>query len=141
MYFWFSRLRNSLASKILLLIALILILCLGLHLWGTMHFLNKYTAAKLSIEADRLSKTILLSTRYAMMANARSEIDQIVSDIAKHPDITFVRIYDKQGVIRFSNAQGEVGTQVLTDAPACSACHSVEPPKAFDVGRTYQNIY
>jgi histidine kinase len=131
MYFWLSRLRNSLAAKVLLLIALVLILCLGLHSWGTMHFLNKYTAAKLSIEADRLSKTILLSTRYAMMANARSEIDQIVSDIAKHPDITSVRIYDKQGVIRFSNVQSEVGTQVATDAPACSACHSVDPPKVF----------
>lgn len=131
MYFWLSRLRNSLAAKVLLLIALVLVLCLGLHSWGTMHFLNKYTAAKLSIEADRLSKTILLSTRFAMMANARNEIDQIVSDIAIHPDIASVRIYDKQGVIRFSNIQSEVGMHVATTAPPCSACHSIEPPKVF----------
>ncbi|SIO40767.1 PAS domain-containing sensor histidine kinase [Halodesulfovibrio marinisediminis] len=129
MYFWLSRFRNSLAVKVLLLIALVLILCLGLHSWGTMHFLTKYTASKLSVEADRLSKTILLSARYAMMANARNEIDQIVSDIAKHPDITSVRIYDKQGVIRFSNIRGEVGTQVSKETPSCSACHSTEPPK------------
>lgn len=129
MSFWLSHFRNSLAVKVLLLIAVVLILCLGLHSWGTMHFLNKHTASKLSIEADRLSKTILLSARYAMMANSRSEIDQIVSDIAKHPDITSVRIYDKQGVIRFSNLQKEVGTQVSMDTPACSACHITEPPK------------
>ncbi|WP_290922522.1 PAS domain S-box protein [Halodesulfovibrio sp.] len=129
MYFWLSRLRNSLAAKVLLLIAVVLILCLGLHSWGTMHFLKKHTASKLSLEADRLSKTILLSARYAMMANSRNEIDQIVSDIAKHPDITSVRIYDKQGVIRFSNRADEVGTQVSMDTPACSACHVVEPPR------------
>lgn len=130
MYFWLSRFRNSLAVRVLLLIAVVLILCLGLHSWGTMHFLNKDNASKLSIEADRLSKTILLSARYAMMANSRSEIDQIVSDIAKHPDITFVRIFDKQGVIRFSNIQKEVGTQVSMDTPACSACHVTVPPKS-----------
>ncbi|OBQ46106.1 PAS domain S-box protein [Halodesulfovibrio spirochaetisodalis] len=131
MYFWLSRFRNSLAVKVLLLIALVLILCLGLHSWGTMHYLNKHTASKLSIEADRLSKTILLSARYAMMANARSEINQIVSDIAKHPDITSVRIYDKQGVIRFSNMHSEVGTKVAKDAPPCLACHAVNPPRVF----------
>lgn len=130
MYFWLSRFRNSLAVRVLLLTAVVLILCLGLHSWGTMHFLNKDNASKLSIEADRLSKTILLSARYAMMANSRSEIDQIVSDIAKHPDITSVRIYDKQGVIRFSNVQKEVGTQVAMDTPACSACHVTVPPKS-----------
>lgn len=130
MYFWLSRFRNSLAVRVLLLTAVVLILCLGLHSWGTMHFLNKDNASKLSIEADRLSKTILLSARYAMMANSRSEIDQIVSDIAKHPDITSVRIYDKQGVIRFSNVQKEVGTQVAIDTPACSSCHVTVPPKS-----------
>ncbi|WP_430735363.1 PAS domain S-box protein [Halodesulfovibrio aestuarii] len=129
MAFWLSRFRNSLAVKVLLLIAVVLTLCLGLHSWGTMHFLSKHTASKLSIEADRLSKTILLSARYAMMANARSEINQIVSDIAKHPDIASVRIYDKQGVIRFSNYQDEVGTQVSMDTPSCSVCHITEPPK------------
>ena len=129
MHFDFSRFRNSLAVKVLLLIAVVLVLCLGLHSWGTMHFLTNDSSSKLSIEADRLSKTILLSTRYAMMANAREEIDQIVNDIAKHPDITAVRIYDKQGVIRFSNSKKEVGTLVALDAPACKACHATDPPK------------
>ncbi|MCG8529900.1 MAG: PAS domain S-box protein [Desulfovibrionales bacterium] len=110
--------KHSLAVKILAVIALVLIVCLGLHSWGTISFLQSHAHSKLSVEANRLSKTILLSTRYAMMVNARGDLHQIVQDIAEHPDITFVRIYDQQGVIRFSTFGHEVGKAVSKDAVA-----------------------
>lgn len=77
---------------------------------------------------DRLTNTIRLGTHYAMMLNSRDDITQIIANIGTQPEIRNIRIYNKQGEIKFSNRADEVDTRTNIKAEACDICHRTEPP-------------
>lgn len=80
--------------------------------------------------ADRLSETIKLGTHYAMMLNARDNINQSIQNMGKQKTIEHIRIYNKEGEIKFSNETAEVGEKTNIKAEACYICHKTEPPLA-----------
>ena len=59
---------------------------------------------------DRLTNTIRLGTHYAMMLNSRDDINQIINNISRQKEIETIRIYNKEGQIKFSNQPSEVET-------------------------------
>ena len=79
-------------------------------------------------EADRLGNTIKLGTHYAMMLNSRDDIIQIIQNISRQKEIENIRIYNKEGQIKFSNRAEEVDRITNIKAEACFACHKQEPP-------------
>lgn len=79
-------------------------------------------------EADRLGTTIKLGTRYAMMINSRDDLNQIITNIGTQPGIQAVRIYNKEGQIKFSNIRSEVDTVTNIKSQACYVCHQTTPP-------------
>jgi len=125
----FRFLRASLAVRILVITGITLFVCLGLHAWLSIRYQHSHAARELVAGADRLGQTILLGTRYAMMGNARHELDQIISDVAKQPDIVSIRIYNKAGEIKFSNHPEEIDTRTDIRDTACHACHVTDTPK------------
>jgi two-component system NtrC family sensor kinase len=76
--------------------------------------------------AAQLSEAIINSTRFAMLKNMPSYIDQIVEDVGTHADIEKVRILSKNGTIIHSSYTAEIGTQIDQAAEACLACHRNE---------------
>ncbi|UZP68338.1 PAS domain S-box protein [Desulfovibrio mangrovi] len=122
-------LRASLAVRILAITGITLFVCLGLHAWLSIRYQHSHAEKELIAGADRMGQTILLGTRYAMMGNARHELNQIISDVAEHPDIVSIRIYNKAGEIKFSNHPEEVDTRTDIRATACHACHVTDTPK------------
>ena len=123
-----KKLRNSLITKLLLSVGAIVLVCFCL--WGL--FNNRYLKQKvmddLTMNVDRLSNTIRLGTRYAMMLNSRDDIKQIINDVARQNDIENIRIYNKDGEIKYSNRPEEVDQQTNIKAEACYICHKIEPP-------------
>jgi histidine kinase len=79
-------------------------------------------------ESDRLSRTVINATNNSMLEDDPESTRRIISEIAGMESISDIRIYNHDGVIKFSNQQGEVGTKVHTKAEACFACHSEEKP-------------
>ncbi len=77
---------------------------------------------------DRLSNTIKLGTHYAMMLNSRDDINQIINNIGKQQEIKNIRIYNKEGQIKFSNIASEVDLITNIEAEACYICHKTDPP-------------
>ena len=81
------------------------------------------------IEAeDRLGTTILLGTQYAMMTNSRDDIAKIINDISSQPEIESIRIYNKEGEIKYSNDQEEIDRLTNIKDEACFVCHRTDPP-------------
>jgi len=78
---------------------------------------------------DRLTNTIRLGTQYAMMLNSRDDITQIIANIGKQKEINNIRIYNKDGKIKFSNRTAEVDQATNIEAEACYVCHRTEPPR------------
>ncbi|MGD8882776.1 MAG: PAS domain S-box protein [Desulfobacterales bacterium] len=77
---------------------------------------------------DRLTNTIRLGTQYAMMLNSRDDINQIINNIGRQKEIETIRIYNKEGQIKFSNQPSEIETTTNIKDEACYICHRTDPP-------------
>ena len=123
-----NNLRNSLVLKLILSVGITMLL--GISIWA--YFSIKYQREKITenkvLCADRLSTNIKLGTHYAMMLNSRDDINQIIQNISKQKGIENIRIYNKEGVIKFSNKTSDVNERTNIKAEACDICHRTEPP-------------
>jgi histidine kinase len=119
--------RNSLITSLVLAVGLTLLV--SISAWA--YFSIRHQKTRVMQEAlervDRLSNTIILGTHYAMMLNSGEDIHQIISNIGRQDEIASIRIYNKEGTIRFSNRDAEIGRQTTIDSEACSICHAVKP--------------
>jgi len=124
---------NAVIHKSLLLKLLVSVgslLLLSLSVWGFFNFryMQKKMVDNITAGTLRLSNTIRLGTHYAMMLNARDDIRQIINNISKQHDIVNIRIYNKQGEIKFSNQDAEIDTVTNIKNEACYICHRSDPP-------------
>lgn len=109
---WGRRLRGlpggSLAAKVVAASGAALFLGVLVLSLGSIRYQREHLHDELAAGGDRLGTTIRLGARFAMMLNARDEINQIISDVARQKDIVSIRIYNKEGVIKFSGDPDEV---------------------------------
>jgi histidine kinase len=123
-----KSLRNSLITKILLGVGALLLL--SLSWWG--YYNIKYVEDKfmthITRNMDRLSNIVLLGMRHDMMLNSREDIKENIKNISSLHEIKNIRIYNKQGEIKFSNQPEEVDLITNIKDEACHICHHSEPP-------------
>jgi len=123
-----TAIQGSLISKLIVAAGSALVVSVSaLSYLGISHqedVLMDYVVA----EADRLGNTIKLGTRYAMMLNSREDLNQIISNVGSQEGILAIRIYNKEGQIKFSNIPAEVDTVTDIKSQACYVCHRVDPP-------------
>ena len=121
-------LRQRLVTKLIVMVGLTLLL--SISTWA--YFNINYQKDKLMYDivegTDRLSNTIKLGTHYAMMHNSRDDINQIINNIARQQEISNIRIYNKEGAIKYSNQTTEVDSITNIKAEACFICHRTDPP-------------
>src|SRR6056297_742023 len=122
-------LREHLATKLIVSVGIVLALSFALWTWFNIHQQRRQLTQSLVQDIDRLSTTIKLGTRYAMMLNARPDIAQIVNNISKQKEIRTIRIYNKAGVIKYCNQEAEINRKVEITNAACHVCHKSAPPQ------------
>jgi histidine kinase len=142
--------HHSLVSKLLLSVGLILLISLSVWGYFNLSVVKKKTMEDVSDNMDRLSNTIRLGMHYAMMINSRDDIKQIINNIARQNDIENIRIYNKEGEIKYSNHPEEVDRLTNIKAEACHICHKSEPPistvalservRIFESGHGYRSM-
>lgn len=97
-------------------------------------FLLLYTAIKNVIVNDavgyatNLADTILKSTRYAMLKSDRETHATIIKNIGEQKGVEHIRIFNKKGVVSFSNHPEELNRQVDKQAEGCIGCHAGKTP-------------
>jgi histidine kinase len=124
----FNNLRNSLASKLILAVGIVLLITIATWAFFNIRYHKEKMMRNMVVGTDRLTTTIRLGTHYAMMLNARDEINQIINNIGRQPEIKNIRIYNKDGEIKYSNNPDEVERTTNIKAEACHICHRTEPP-------------
>jgi histidine kinase len=120
--------RRSLISKLILSVGMTLLLSMSTWAYFNINEQKNRVMESIIANADRLTNTIRLGAHYAMMLNSRDDITQIISNIGKQEGIENIRIYNKQGQIKFSNAASEVNATTNIKAEACDICHRTDPP-------------
>ena len=122
------KLRSSLVSKLIIGVGLILLLIISTWAYFSIKYQKERLKSEIISETERLGNTIKLGTHYAMMLNSRDDINQIIMNIGKQEGIENIRIYNKEGEIKYSNAPSEVDQSTNIKSEACYICHRSEPP-------------
>jgi two-component system NtrC family sensor kinase len=117
---------NSLKFKMGLYLLVALSLAVLLFTWLMVRNSREQLLQGTVSHATQLSEAIINSTRFAMLENRPSYVDQIVTDVGMQDDINKVRIISKTGKIIHSSQISEIGTMVDQEAEACMACHLEE---------------
>jgi histidine kinase len=128
-----QKIRSSLVSKLILSAGFILLLTISTWSYFSIAYQKTYLQDEVVSQTERLGNTIKLGTHYAMMLNSRDDINQIITNIARLKEIQNIRIYNKEGAIKFSNHAQEVEQITNIKSEACHICHHSEPPRV-DIG-------
>lgn len=126
----FQLIRQRLVAKLILTVGLVFLLSVSTWAYFNVRYQKEKVMQNMVNATDRLTTTVRLGTHYAMMLNSRDDINQIVTNIGKLPEIKNIRIYNKSGEIKFSNNPTEVNQASDIKAEACNICHRIEPAPA-----------
>jgi histidine kinase len=124
----FHILRTKLVSKIVLIVGLVFLVSVSIWTYINVRYQKEKEIQNIVGATDRLTTTIRLGTHYAMMLNSRDDINQIIRNIGRLPEIENIRIYNKAGEIKYSNRPSEVDRSTNIKAEACDICHQSDPP-------------
>ncbi|MFH1152631.1 MAG: ATP-binding protein [Pseudomonadota bacterium] len=123
-----SRLQHSLVLKLIIIMGGICLLAISTWAYFSIRYQHNKSIEDTIEITERISRTIRLGTHYAMMLNSRSDINQIIQNVSTQKGIENVRIFNKQGYIKFSNSMSEVNQIAHLDSEACNICHRQTPP-------------
>jgi len=117
-------------TRLIFWVSIILVISIMTWAFFTISYQKQKVMKEVMRSTQRLSKTILLGANYAMMLNSREDINQIIRNIGKLQEVRSVRIYSKDGRIRFSNNPNEVDRITAIRTEACILCHQTDPPRS-----------
>jgi histidine kinase len=147
---WIPYINRSMIFSMIILVGIVLLVTISTWSYFNIQYQNESAIANIVGEIDRFGNTIKLGTHYAMMLNARDDITSIINNISRQEEIRNIRIYNKEGQIKFSNVAEEVDQITNIKADACYICHRLEPPleaislaertRIFDSGKGYRNL-
>jgi len=95
-----------------------------------------YTTIKTDLTNDAvkhssaLADTIVKSTRYAMLRSDWDTIGNIIQNIGEQKGVEHVRIFNKKGLVMFSEDPSEVDHFVDKKSAGCASCHAGPVPSA-----------
>jgi HAMP domain-containing protein len=77
-----------------------------------------------------LADTIVKSTRYAMLKGDRETLGNIIDNVGAQERMEHVRIFNKKGLIMFSEDRKEINRLVDKKTAGCIGCHAGEVPSS-----------
>ncbi|MCK8600944.1 PAS domain S-box protein [Desulfoferrobacter suflitae] len=120
---------HSLILRLILLVGLVLFISISTWSYFNIKYQKQNSLNNIVLEVERLGNTIRLGTHYAMMLNSREDINEIIKNIGRQKGIENIRIFNKEGQIKFSNVPTEVDQTTNIKADACYICHRTDPPR------------
>ncbi len=143
-----KSIRHRLAAKLIVMLGAVFLATFTLWSHYSLNYQKKRLMDYHIESADRLANTIKLGAHYSMMFNNREEINQIIKNISTLPDFESIRIYTKNGQIKFSKNPSEIDQTTNIKNEACIICHRSDPPsthlelpertRVFDSGKGYR---
>ena len=98
----FALIQRSLAAKLILSVGLILLLTITTWSYFSIAYQKRSLEQQVVQHTDTLGDAIKLGAHYAMMLNAREDINQIITNMGRLPQVRNIRIYNKEGAITVS---------------------------------------
>ncbi len=134
---WTAQVR-SLGFRISLSVCLILLASYVIFLYLLTGLQSNFAVKQLMNEADLFSKAVINATNHSMLRDDTLATSSIVADVGKQEEIAYVRIFNHDGIIKFSNHVSEIGDKADMNSRVCAVCHAggVVSPEITRTGRT-----
>src|SRR5689334_12704947 len=97
------RLSQSLSAKLIALLVVAMVLIFALLGFANIRLHRQNLEAATLISAERISDLVKRSTSYHMMLNDRQALYENIATMASEPGIVRIRIYDQEGLVRYSS--------------------------------------
>ncbi len=120
--------RINIVSRLIIFIGMPLFLIISSWAYLNINYQSEKLMKHIIKDTDGLTETIRLGTHYAMTLNSRDDINQIIQNIGKQPNIEKIHLYNKEGEVSFSNIKDEVRRKIRVKDEACNICHQSDPP-------------
>lgn len=114
---------KSINSKLYLSIGLATVIIFGVLAYVFIRQQSKEHTQIAFSEAKSYSELVLRATQFNMPLGNRACIHRMMENVGRQKGVEIVRMYDKQGVIVFSNNKVEIGRKVNMESDSCIDCH------------------
>jgi two-component system NtrC family sensor kinase len=118
-----TEVQNSLKFRVGLYLVIALSAAVFIFAMMVVHNNREELLQQVTRNSVQLSRVVISSTRFAMLQNKPSQVNQIIQDVGDQKNIEKVRILSKDGTIIHSSNPKEIGTIVDQEAESCLACH------------------
>ena len=116
---WWNRLGIKLATAI----TLVSVATLGVFLTATLRSQRRHLLEQARLAAATVSDTVTNSLEHDMLQDRRDDAYRIMSAIAQQEHIARLRVFDRNGEVRWSKEGAEIGHRPDIRADACEPCH------------------
>jgi two-component system NtrC family sensor kinase len=127
----FRQITESLASKLIIAIGVLMILGSFVFWYAILHKQQKDIFSIASKYSSSFIDFVKKSTHNNMLTLQRAAIQQTLEDISIAKGVEYVQVFNHAGKIAYSSKRENVGTFVDKDSLACKGCHS-------DTNKTYK---
>ncbi|MGD8780240.1 MAG: ATP-binding protein [Ignavibacteria bacterium] len=119
---------NKLAVKLTIITSIILFITLAVQSFFTSKTLQEDLVRACALNTYRMSEIIKNATLFGMQRNNRNDIQEVVKNISLEKGLEAIRIYDKSGMIVYSNNLTELNNMIEINSGICSPCHFSSVP-------------
>lgn len=116
--------------KLCVLLGLGILFCVGLFSFYFLYYESQSLREGVSKELVELSGIVLRNSVRSMQANHPEGIEDIIKTAGEQKNVLSVRIYTREGTVRYASDQGSVGLNLGREAASCRICHS---PHSTDI--------
>jgi two-component system NtrC family sensor kinase len=116
---WWNRLGIKLAAAI----TLVSVATLGIFVTATLRSQRRHLLEQARIAAATVSDTVTNSLEHDMLQDRRDDAYRIMSAIGQQDHIAQLRVFDRNGEVRWSKQGSEIGHRPDIRAEACEPCH------------------
>ncbi|MBD3274233.1 MAG: HAMP domain-containing protein [Candidatus Marinimicrobia bacterium] len=124
----YSIFFNSLSFKLFAILFATVFLAFLIHSLISARNQSRIIETQMKNSAYRASDFMEKSLYSHMLQNEREQTHRHIIILGQEPGVEVVRIYNKQGDIKFSSREEEIGRTVDMQAEACYACHAADQP-------------
>lgn len=140
--FRLSAVTSTLSFRLFIVLFLSILLLFTAYLVVSTRYLQRILERQVEADAGRHGDIIIQGLFTSMLRAEREHTYSEIAMVGAEPGIEVVRIYNKDGDIRISSDESEIGSSVNMQAEACYGCHASaspqEPLPTGEYSRTYE---
>lgn len=114
---------RTLSGKFACCTSLVLVTTVSCFAYITIEALRGVFLEEAQDDVETLSEIILHTTHLQMLEDKRDIVYQMMDDVNAHEKIERIRLFDNQGVVRYSTHRNEIGRDLNQSTTDCLTCH------------------